>query len=204
MQYLLTGETRLSSSISGLWSKHHCRRTEPWQVPLQCGNCQPHLILGETGLKTSIALDFCFLAFSNAFHMQCSWCLKVWQSHMLGGKRFLRASCSECLFVRGSWGCSVSPRLGWGFVDHRGQHREWWPGQGAAISTHSQRAQQELSIDSQQVLHHQAHFCFSRCPTKPELQPKSQNAPYWHFLLQWKCSFVLKRSSRNGVIEFHI
>lgn len=119
MQYLLTGEMRLSSSLSGLWSKHRCHRTQPWQAPLQCENCQPHLILGETGLKTSIALDFCFLAFSNTFHTELySLCLKVWYSHMLSGKKFLCPSYS-CLFLRGSWGCSVSPRLGWDFVDHR-------------------------------------------------------------------------------------
>lgn len=121
---------------------------------------------------------------------------------MLSGKRFLCPSYS-CLFLRGSWGCSVSPRLGWGFVDDRAAQ-----GGGEQVrelpSAHTQCAQQELNIDSQQVLHHQAHFCFSLCPTKPELQLKSQNAPYWHFLLQWKCSFVLKRSSRNGIIGFHI
>lgn len=44
------------------------------------------------------------------------------------------------------------------------------PGQGAAISTHTHCAHQELNIDSQQVLHHHTQFCFSCCPTKPELQ----------------------------------
>lgn len=121
---------------------------------------------------------------------------------MLSGKRFLCPSYSECLFLRDSWGSFVSPKLGWGFVDHRtaqgvvgrsGSCHQHIPTVCTAGTEYWFPA--SIASPSSFLLFPLSHF---------ELQLKSQNALYWHFLLQWKCSFVLKRSSRNGIIEFHI
>lgn len=60
------------------------------------------------------------------------------------------------LALEGQLGLLCLSQAGVGFCGSQG--REWWPAQGAAISTHSQCAQQELNSDSQQVLHHQARF----------------------------------------------
>lgn len=122
---------------------------------------------------------------------------------MLSGKKFLCTSYSACLFPRGSWGCSGSPRLVWCFVDHTLQRREWWLGQGAAISAHTQ------SMHTRSWILILSKYCITRLifafPVVPwSLKLKSQNALISIFYCSAKCSFVLKRSSRNGITAFHI
>lgn len=122
---------------------------------------------------------------------------------MVSGKRLLCPLHSECLFVGGSWGCSGSPRLVRGFVSRTLQCWGWRRGQGAASSTHSLCTPgaehwfpASIASPDSVLLFLLSHEAWTAA--------QILGCPYQHFLLQCKCSFILKRSSRNGITGFHI
>lgn len=175
---------RLSSSLAGLRSKHHCHRTGPamtdsfavWKWPsiLNSGgrsrenlNCS-RFLLPSTFRDASRAV---LLVFKCMIKPYAQW------------ERIPLHFVQRVLVHEGQLGMLRLSRVGVVLCgSHTAAQGTVARSEGCHQHTQSQRAHQELNIDSQQVLHHQAHFCFSRCPMKPEAQ--IPECAYQHFLLQ--------------------
>lgn len=184
---------RLSSGLAGLWSKCHCHRTGPtmtdsfavWKLPstFNSGGNRSKTIYCSGFLLPSIFQDAShavILVFKSMIKPYAQW--EEIPLHFV-----------QCVLVpEGQLGMLWLSQVGVVLCGSHAAAQGMVAGSGSCHQrTHSEHAHQELNIDSEQVLHHQTHFCFSRCPMKPKAQ--IPECTYQHFLLQRKVQFCSEK-----------